>query len=77
MNADKLIVETQRQNRERWAGSDIPAPGEEMLRKIADHFLACEDCSNEFDLQGYQERTLQDFASNFLANTTLSDWICD
>ena len=75
MYANDFIIETQRETSANWKNSDIPIEGEEMLMKIAEHFLACKDCALEFDLQGGFSGTLQDFAIEY-RNTIYEDWCC-
>ena len=76
MNANDLIIAVLREKSRGWQGSDIFREGELYLERIAKHFLACEDCANEFDLQGGFDGTLQDFA-DYCANLPIEGWICE
>ena len=75
MNAKQLVKLVN--DPQTWIDSDIDVELEDMLHAIANHFLTCESCRNDFDAWDCQSTTLQDLALFHLDGADISDWVCD
>ena len=76
MDSQTLISQVREMQAHGWKNSDLWSETQDELVQIAAHLEQCPACREAFDVQGYPEATLIEFEPR-LANSPISDWICD
>jgi hypothetical protein len=76
MDSQTLISQVREMQAHGWKNSDLWSETQDELVQIAAHLEQCPACREAFDAQEYPEATLIEFEPR-LANSPISDWICD
>lgn len=74
MKTKELIEFVKEQSKNDWRNSNLHPETEEMLSTIADHFLYCQECREDFNAMEYK-----DFIEleEKMSQSNIQDWICE